>query len=565
VDIFDEKETRRTGADSLIERLLEEGDLNPFQARIILKEVEETLRSPEELCLEMGFVSADRVAVFLEELRGFPEVDLSKTQPDLELVFLLSRDLCMQREMVPLYQRNSEWGIALAQVEDPLRRDKIAALFPGKKIRFFGASAPQVQEVLQAFDEEELNFEKILQAMDQKSFFPSGEGSVHPTVYFVNALLRDALRHGASDLHCEPEKFFVRVRYRCDGLLKVMFDFHRSYWNAILARFKILSDMDIAETHHPQDGRFTQQVLGKEIDFRVASHPTVHGENLVVRLLERERACRRLWELGHCVDLEERLRERLRKPEGLMIVTGPTGSGKTTSLYAFAQEILSDEVNIMTLEEPIEYQVPFLRQTEVRERVGFHFAEGVRSILRQDPDGIVIGEIRDPETAQMALRAVMSGRRVLTSLHTADAIGAVFRLTEFGVPLSFLSGNINCVLAQRLVRKLCPDCKKPLYQEERISPVPSLLFQANGCIQCSGKGYRGRFAVAELLVFDDDLEAQFLKGRTRVEIASFLQRRGHKTLWCEGLQRVATGETSLQELERVLGEFKLLDGERLIP
>jgi type II secretory ATPase GspE/PulE/Tfp pilus assembly ATPase PilB-like protein len=378
-------------------------------------------------------------------------------------------------------------------------------------------------------------------------------------VRLVDALLVDAIKQGASDVHLEPEGNFVRLRYRIDGKLVQVRSFHKDYWPAIVVRIKIMSGMNIAETRNPQDGRTSYFVLGRDIDFRVATHPTIFGENIVMRILDKHKALMPLEYLGFSRQNDQLLRKLLKRPEGIIIVTGPTGSGKTTTLYSVLSFINSVDVNIMTLENPVEYQLPMLRQSDIKDEKGMDFVTGIKSLMRQDPDIIFVGEVRDEATANMAMRAAMTGHRVFTTLHTNDAIGAIPRLIDIGIPPHLLSGSLICIVAQRLMRKLCSKCKEgaPITPEEArvlgLDPnKPVTIYHAKGCETCLGTGYKGRIAAQEIFPVDKGLDELIATGATRKTMTAYALEKGFVPMIQDGIGKVLAGITDLDELIRTV-------------
>lgn len=332
------------------------------------------------------------------------------------------------------------------------------------KIRPVFCNESDIQDLIEKYYDYETSIDGIVREIetgiqDKTKLDGQQEGYVNPTVRLVNAMLVDAIRAGASDIHFEPEGTFLRLRYRIDGQMMQIRSFHKDYWPAIAVRIKITSGMNIAETRMPQDGRITYNIAGREVDFRVATQPTIHGENIVMRLLDKKKALVPLSHLGFSEHNEKLLKKLLKRPEGIIIVTGPTGSGKTTTLYSTIEYINNVSINIMTLEDPVEYQLSLIRQSQVREGSGMSFVDGVKSIMRQDPDVIFIGEVRDHQTAQMAVRAAMTGHKVFSTLHTNDAIGVIPRMIDIGIQPHMLAGSLICLIAQRLSRKLCVHCK----------------------------------------------------------------------------------------------------------
>ncbi len=396
--------------------------------------------------------------------------------------------------------------------------------------------------------------------IDWHSLSATDDEYSQPVVRLIDAILTDAVKHGASDIHFEPEANFLRIRYRIDGMLRQIRALHKSYWPAMTVRIKVLSGMNIAEMRAPQDGRIGLTVSGRTIDFRVAAQPTIHGENIVLRVLDRQKGIVPLEGLGLAEDHLHQLKLMISRPEGIILVTGPTGSGKTTTLYSVLNHINSEGIHIMTLEDPVEYPMAMVRQTSVAEAAKLDFANGIRSMMRQDPDVILVGEIRDAETAEMAFRAAMTGHQVYSTLHTNSAIGAVPRLLDIGVLPDIMAGNIIGIVAQRLVRRLCDYCKTPYHAEPHEirllgalgeGPHP-VLFRPTGCELCDFQGYRGRLAIMELLRIDAGIDELIARRATTHEIRNRALLQGFTTLADDGMQRVLDGTTSLEELARVV-------------
>ena len=384
-----------------------------------------------------------------------------------------------------------------------------------------------------------------------------------PVVRLIDAILNDAAKKGASDIHFEPEQGFLRVRYRLDGVLRQIRSLHKNYWAAMVVRLKVMSNMNIAETRAPQDGRFSLVLSGHQVDFRVSSLPTSHGENIVLRILDRQKGIVPLEQLGLQEHELQTLQLMIARPSGIILVTGPTGSGKTTTLYSILNRINVEGINIMTLEEPVEYPMPLIRQTSVNDAVKLDFANGIRSMMRQDPDVILVGEIRDQDAAEMAFRAAMTGHQVYSTLHTNSAIGAIPRLLDLGVLPDIMAGNIIGVIAQRLVRKLCTKCKKSQAadamamrllssnQDQENAPVP-MIYHAVGCTHCSGTGYKGRTALMEILKFDSDLDELITQRASGRELRKRAEEKGFRSLAEDGIRRILNGDTTLDEIARVV-------------
>ncbi|MGL4408001.1 MAG: type II secretion system ATPase GspE [Zoogloea sp.] len=383
-----------------------------------------------------------------------------------------------------------------------------------------------------------------------------------PIIRMINALLTQAVRQAASDIHIEPYERHSVVRFRRDGVLVDVAQPHRALHAAMASRIKIMSSLDIAEKRLPQDGRIALRLAGRQVDVRVSTLPTTHGERIVLRLLDKASGQRGLDGLGMAADTVRPFAELLKEPHGILLVTGPTGSGKSTTLYAALQSMDAKTRNIVTVEDPVEYDLPGVGQIPVNSKIDLSFARALRAILRQDPDVIMIGEIRDLETAQIAVQASLTGHLVLATLHTNDAASAVTRLVDMGVEPFLLASTLRGVLAQRLVRKLCPECRHPvpLSPANRQSlnalgeATPEQLWDADGCPACSRTGYAGRTGIYELITSDDGLEQLIHSGADEARIRAHAHARGSRSLRDDGLRLVAEGQTSLEELLRVTRE-----------
>lgn len=383
-----------------------------------------------------------------------------------------------------------------------------------------------------------------------------------PVVRFVNLILQQAISDKASDIHIEPDENIIRVRFRIDGVLHDVNQAPGHLGPEISSRIKILSDLDIAKKHLPQDGRLTyiHERAGK-IDLRVSTLPTVWGEKIVMRILDNSSASLALQELGFSEYNLERFQSAYKKPYGMILVTGPTGSGKSTTLYAALNEITSPSINIITVEDPVEYRIPRINQVQVRAKQGLTFAAALRSILRNDPDVILVGEIRDHETAQIAVESGLTGHLVLSTLHTNSAASAITRLTEMGIEPFLVGSVVEAVLAQRLIRKLCANCKEEYIPEREAleniefplkeEGVPT-IYRPVGCPQCAGTGYRGRMAVHEVLLVDPYIEKMAVEGKTSTDIENYAREHGMRVLKEDGWERVLSGQTSIEEILRVI-------------
>ena len=543
------------------ERLVAKGLLSADQLDVALLEQKHSNKMLGEILVDLGFITENALTAILAESSGSEQFDLEHTVLDAETVRQVPREIAERHKVIIVGVGEDEVRLAMADIYNVVALDRIRRFFPRSvDILPVVASETEIMEAIDRYYGYEMSIDGLLREIEEGEASGRGvetgdEGFVNPTVRLVNAIILDAIKQGASDLHFEPENMFVRLRYRIDGVMMQIRTFHKDYWPSICVRLKIMAGMNIAEARLPQDGRFSFNVGAREVDFRVASHPTVHGENLVIRILDKAKSLVPLDQLGFEGAHVTLLKKLLKRPEGIVIVTGPTGSGKTTTLYSVLGYLNAIDINVMTLEEPVEYQLPLLRQADVREGGGMGFADGVRSILRQDPDVIFIGEVRDEATSNMALRAAMTGHQVYTTLHTADAVGAISRLIDLGLPAQMLAGNIIAVLAQRLVRRLCEHCREAYTatpEDCRLLGIdgaaPPTLYRAVGCSQCRNTGYRGRTAIVEILPFNDDLDELVATRATRGQFLSVARGYGFRQMADDGAGKVLAGETSTAEL-----------------
>ncbi len=548
--------------------LIAEGILSEDQLRIALLEQMKQNQPIGKLLVSLGFVSEATLRQALSESLGKQSIDLTHAVIDPQALKLVPRDLAKRYHLLPLdYDRQSRrLTLAISDVNDIVGLDRVRALIEeGTTIETLLAGESEIDRAIDQYYGHELSIDGILHEIetgeiDWKSLSTTDNEYSQPVVRLIDSILTDAVKREASDIHFEPEANFLRIRYRIDGMLRQIRALHKSYWPAMTVRIKVLSGMNIAEMRAPQDGRIGLSVSGRPVDFRVACQPTIHGENIVLRILDRQKGIVPLEDLGLSEEHLHQLKLMIARPEGIILVTGPTGSGKTTTLYSVLNHINAEGIHIMTLEDPVEYPMAMVRQTSVAENAKLDFANGIRSMMRQDPDVILVGEVRDAETAEMAFRASMTGHQVYTTLHTNSAIGAVPRLLDIGVLPDIMAGNIIGIVAQRLIRRLCEHCKTPYHAEPHeirlLGPQTEgsrpVLFRPTGCELCDFQGYRGRIAIMELLRIDAGLDELISRRATTHEIRSRALLQGFSTLADDGLRRVLNGATSLEELARVV-------------
>ena len=545
--------------------LIDQGILTEDQLRIALLEQMKSHLPVGRLLVQLGFVSEATLRDALSEKLGLQSVDLANIIVDPAALRTLPRDLARRYRMFPvaLNRAARRFIVALTDTNNIVAVDQLRAYLKSDleiELRLAGDS--EIERAIEHYYGHELSIDGILREIEtgEVDYASVAEGDEYsqPVVRLISALLSDAVERSASDIHFEPEQNFLRIRYRIDGVLRQIRSLHKTYWPAMAVRLKVVAKMNIAETRAPQDGRLSATMSGRVVDFRVSSLPTTHGENIVLRVLDRQKGIVPLDRLNMEESQLELLKRMIARPEGIIMVTGPTGSGKTTTLYSILNHINSDAVNIMTLEDPVEYPMTLIRQTSVAETAKLDFANGIRAMMRQDPDAILVGEIRDEDTAEMAFRAAMTGHQVYTTLHTNSAVGAIPRLLDIGIVPDIMAGNIIGIIAQRLVRKLCRTCRQsydPDVKERRLlglSPTePAALFRSVGCEQCDYQGYRGRVGIIEILKMDAAIDELVARRATAREILTAARAKGFRTLAEDGIRLVRGGVTSLDELMRV--------------
>ena len=514
-----------------------------------------------EVCVLLGFVTDSALGEIISQTSGIEKFDVKSVVLDSELVRKVPKAVAIKYKIVPVATKENTVTVAVHDVFDVIAIDKVKKYFPqGVVIDPIFCSEVDILDIIDQYYEYEMSIDGILkeienttQGIENES---QGEDFRNPVVRLVDSFLIDAVHCGASDIHFEPEENFLRVRYRIDGRMQQIKTFHKDFWAAVAVRIKIMSGMNIAESRKSQDGHASANVLGREVDFRVATQLTVNGENIVMRILDKTRSLVSLDQLGYSKHNIQLLKKMFLKPEGIIIVTGPTGSGKTTTLYSILHMINNIHKNIMTLEDPVEYELPLIRQSSVKEG-SLSFVDGIKSLLRQDPDVIFVGEVRDAETASIALRAAMTGHQVFTTLHTNDAISVVPRLIDVGIKPFLLAGSLVCAIAQRLVRRLCVECKEaymPNEQECKILGIekPVKLYKATSCKVCMNTGYKGRIVVSEIFVVSRKISEMIALNKTTNEIYDQAISEGFIAMDQDGINKVLEGVISIAELVRSL-------------
>lgn len=545
------------------ERMVSQGIITVEQLNVALQEKKISGKMLGQVLVELGFIDEPTLTAFIAHDAGFEVFDPKSTIFDGDALALVSKDEAKKMRVLPVSFSSNTAVMAVVDPYDIVAMDGLRRILPkGTSIKCLVTTPSILAEAIDAAYGYSSVIDDILKELDDEKAaldvtkVSEDQAYQHPIVRLVNALMAEAVKTGVSDLHFEPEENFVRLRYRLDGVLFTAQILHKKLWSGISQRIKILSNMNIADKLSPQDGRFHLNIGDREADFRVSSLPTVWGENMVLRVLDKSASIMPLAKLGFSPENLAKIQNAQSRPEGIIIVTGPTGSGKSTSLYSMINEINNVEVNIQTLEDPVEYSLPMIRQTSVREGV-LEFADGIKALLRQDPDIIFIGEIRDGTTGEMALKAAMTGHQVYTTLHTNDSFGAIPRLVDLGMKPGMIAGAIIAIFAQRLVRKLCKECKEPYRPDaaecailgvESSNPPEIFRPHQGGCQACAGQGYKGRVAVAEILLLDEDLDEIIARGGNKIEIKRLAKQKGFKNMKDDGILKILDGLTSLEEL-----------------
>ncbi|NWG04050.1 MAG: Flp pilus assembly complex ATPase component TadA [Syntrophaceae bacterium] len=536
----------------------------------------------EQTIVRLGFAKEELVLHCLADYFNLPYVDLDTYLIDEKVVKTISEEMARRHTLIPLFKIGNTLTIAMTNPLNLLALDELRnkvkteveiAISTEKKIKkaieqHYGAATAGLEQTLQnlmkgnftASSEEPSDYKKTYDLVMKE--MPTGPIDEAPAARMLDLVVMQAIRDRASDIHFEPDEKALRVRFRIDGFLYESLTLPKQIHPALTSRIKILAEMDIAETRLPQDGNFNVKMEKRGFEIRVSTFPTIYGENVVLRILDQTSPLFQLEELGFSEETLGHFKQLVRKTSGIILVTGPTGSGKTTTLYALLNMINSKEKNIITIEDPVEYRLALIRQTQINPKAGINFATGLRSILRQDPDIIMIGEIRDLETSEIAMQAALTGHLVLSTLHTNDAPEAISRLVDIGVEPYLIASCVVGVLAQRLVRTICPDCKTPyqadpatfndLNGEGGSSKEPLTLYRGKGCKHCKHSGYWGRTGIYELLLVNEEIK-KLISEKASTQVIREVARKtaGLVPLRLDGLQKVLKGITTLDEVDRV--------------
>jgi type IV pilus assembly protein PilB len=552
---------RRGGAARFISDVVVElGFVPKERVESAVEEGRATGHSPEDVLVQSGALSIEQLARATAERFGLDHVDLTIYKPDLAAVNLLTAQAARRFNAIPIgFHQSGRLLVAMADPSNVLALDDLK-LMTGYEVRPVVASREDIASLIAKMNRLDDAVAEVVDNDEEEDVVVDIEtGADAPVVKLVNSIIAQAMEDGASDIHFEPHGRDMRVRFRVDGVLSETTTIPRRMTPGVVSRVKIMGDLDISERRIPQDGRTSMSIDGHSVDIRIVTLPSAGGEGIVMRILDKEQIVLTLDSLGMRGDSRERFEAGFRQSYGAVLVTGPTGSGKSTTLYAALMDVNSVEKNIITIEDPVEYQVDGVNQVQVNPKAGLTFATGLRTMLRADPDIIMVGEIRDPDTAKIAVEAALTGHLVLSTLHTNDAPSAITRLTEMGIPPFLTASAIDCVVAQRLARRLCAYCKKrTVLKVDRLQGAGFFdaafdieAFEPVGCARCGHSGYKGRVGLYEVMTVSDEIREMTIDRVSADVISKKAVEQGMRLLKDDGLEKVRLGVTSIQEISRV--------------
>jgi type IV pilus assembly protein PilB len=553
---------RRGGAARFISDVVVElGFVPKERVESAVEEGRATGHSPEDVLVQSGALSIEQLAKATAERFGLDHVDLTIYKPDITAVNLLTAQAARRFNAIPIgFHQSGRLLVAMADPSNVLALDDLK-LMTGYEVRPVVASREDIASLIAKMNRLDEAVADVVDAEEEDDVLVdiTESGADAPVVKLVNSIIAQAMEDGASDIHFEPHGRDMRVRFRVDGVLAETTTIPRRMTAGVVSRVKIMGDLDISERRVPQDGRTSMSIDGHSVDIRIVTLPSAGGEGIVMRILDKEQIVLTLDSLGMRGDSRDRFEAGFRQSYGAVLVTGPTGSGKSTTLYAALSDLNSVEKNIITIEDPVEYQVEGVNQVQVNPKAGLTFATGLRTMLRADPDIIMVGEIRDPDTAKIAVEAALTGHLVLSTLHTNDAPSAITRLTEMGIPPFLTASAIDCVVAQRLARRLCAYCKKrTVLKVDRLRNAGFFdaafdieAFEPVGCARCGHSGYKGRVGLYEVMTVSDEIREMTIDRTSSDVISAKAVEQGMRLLKDDGLEKVRLGVTSIQEISRV--------------
>ena len=551
------------------EILVSQGKITPEELTHFLRLQKKESKPLGQILIKEGVINEEELKNILGEQLGIQHIWLRKGLVDPRIVHVLPKEKALSFKVIPMFRVDGVLTLATADPHAFYVLDEISKI-TNLKVQPVGCRADDILEAIHECYQEDVGIDDVMNSIDESAIeivqttseeeiselAEKADGS--PVINLANMILLRAIRDGASDIHIEPQRGKFRVRVRIDGVLYDLISPKIEMHPALVSRLKVMADLDIAERRIPQDGRIQVNVDGRIVDLRFSSMPGIHGEKVVLRVLDKSQAILDINVLGFDAQVLDRFKSLLQRPYGLILVCGPTGSGKTTTLYSAITMLNSSEKNFVTIEDPVEYQLENINQIQVKESIGLTFAKVLRHTLRQDPDIILVGEIRDRETAETAIQASLTGHLVLSTLHTNDGPGAVTRLLEMDIAPYLISSSLLASLGQRLVRTICPDCRINYYAPKGILQALGMeetkkiqLFKGKGCSTCYDSGFKGRTGIYELLELDHGLQSLILTNPTVDEIQTYLGKNGHKALKELGYKKVIEGETTIEEATRV--------------
>lgn len=567
------------------ELLVMSGNITDAQLQEALQSQSVTKRKLGDILLDMGAVSERQLVEAMEFQLGIPAVDLFEVEIDPAAVRAVPESIARKHSLIPIDMKNGKIRIGM---EDPLNYDAIeeVRLAAGCNVQPMIAAKSEIAQMISKHYRIGDSMEDMFEEMglsNSSSDEEEASNQASPIVQLVNQMIQSAVQLKASDIHVDPQDKQVAIRYRIDGVLRTEQTLPKQMQGVLTARLKIISMLNIAERRLPQDGRIQMQIDRRRIDIRVSTLPTVHGESIVLRILDQSAGVKKMSDLGLSELNQDKFQKIIARPNGIVLITGPTGSGKTSTLYTALAELNQPDVKIVTVEDPVEYRMDGITQVQVNTHIGLTFAAGLRSILRQDPNVVMVGEIRDTETAEIAIRASLTGHLVLSTIHTNSAINTISRLVDMGIDPYLIASSVTCVVGQRLVRRVCPNCmasEQAREEEYRLfemhdlvaaesgelsgtadgtfirhhAPVVLTIARGRGCNSCNRTGYRGRLAIHEVLVVDEGLRRLIVQNRSIDEMIQYTAERGYKTMLYDGLTKAKQGLTTIEEVVKAVSD-----------
>ncbi|WP_159883451.1 GspE/PulE family protein [Paenibacillus puerhi] len=544
--------------------LVEAGLLTQDQLTKALQEQRETKMRLGEFLINRSYITEQQLIEVLEFQLGIPHIQLFRQKIDPKVINLIPQRVAEQHQVLPVRVEGNKLFLAMADPLDYFAIDELR-MSTGLRIEPTIAAREELQRAIRRYyglQESVEQISQILQTREAEEISTQIEDENSPVVKTVNQIIIQAVQVGASDIHIDPQEDALRIRYRVDGVMRTERTLPPHMQRVLVARIKIMANLNVAERRLPQDGRVEIENEFRKVDIRISTLPTIHGEKVVMRVLDLGSALTDIEKLGFSEGNYRQFMQGIQSAHGVVLITGPTGSGKTSTLYSALARLNSDDINVITIEDPVEYQLPGINQIQVNTTTGLTFARGLRAILRQDPNIVMIGEIRDTETAEIAVRTAMTGHLVLSTLHTNSAANTVTRLIDMGIEPFLIASSLKTIVAQRLVRRVCRSCsaeheptvEEKRYLEEHGYQVANLR-RGTGCVECGRTGYKGRLAIHEVLTVDETLKAMILEKRPDSEYQTYAETRSMIPLIKDGLNKVMSGQTTVAEVIRVLGSY----------